>query len=196
MTLTTRNIDEFFHRAPVRVNFAGLSGDTYKMRQRGWELNVHSHESYEYAAIKISFSGVHRGYGLKMFTSTLMLDHRMISSGPVGLIESIKHAEFEVLIETSARAFSISAPAPMSKITDNWSGLIEFNLGQKVSSFEEHFGFPEDGKVLIIPENKIWTVQEHLDAIRTVQQPHQDEILRGVMNDKKQVRDVIKLVAC
>lgn len=195
MTLTANDIPKILAQAPVRVNFAGLQGDTAKMRQDGWELNVHSEHAHYRDSLVIGFSGVHRGYNLKMFSSKIVLDYSYIAMARGNALRMLVDCRFEVLIKHVSEHMIFSNYEKIDLLASNWNGVMNIVEPCKQNSFEEYFEFPEVGKTLIIPENKIWTVQEHLDAIRSVQQPGQDEILRSAM-EKRHTKDVLKLIAC
>lgn len=161
------------------------------MANSGWQLNVHQERSYEHGGIVIRITGKNQSLNLAMFSGKLLLgwfrDEREF-------FETISRTPFEIKIEHVAQNFFFANPEmPMARLASDWDGLLEIRKPEQVG-FNELYGFNEKSAIFI-PEAKILSVQEHLDAIRSIQQPLQDEIMKMKLNDRKQSKEVFKLVA-
>lgn len=99
------------------------------------------------------------------------------NSNPLIAIDGLK-----TRIEYCSRNIVFKVPVGhKAKVISSWSGVIGAPslVDYKDVSFDDYYHFPSINETVFIPENKIWTIEEHLEAIRKAQQPLQDEILRS-----------------
>lgn len=190
------SMDSFLLRVPINVSFAGMSGNTFKMAQCGWTLNVHKERDHARDALLVRISGKNDILSLRLISRTLVIDripHYGKAGSDIVFMESVSRIPFEVEIEHVARNFVITQHS-MTMISRDWNGLIEIKNPEKPLSFDNFFSFPEKSG-LVIHESKLWTIQQHLDAIMKEQQPLQDSILRDSLDGKVQSKDILKLIA-
>lgn len=198
INLTEDHLKNLIERVPAKINFAGLSGTTADMVRNGWDLNVlKHHESYR-DCVEIRIGGRHKRLNLHFMSGSFSLDYeffhkRREQTDPMKIFSRIP---WEITIGTLAQNIIVNMPGKTSVVSRDWSGYLDILKPKNDTPFEKLFEFPEASSHLYIPENKIWTVQEHLEAIRSVQQPVQDEILRESMNQtSSEYKQLLKLVA-
>lgn len=200
MNLSEDHLKKLIERVPAKINFAGLSGTTADMVRNGWELNVMKHDESYRGCVEIRIGGRHKAMNLHFMSGSFTLDYeffhsRQVQADPRMIFSRIPW-EIKMGYVAQNLIVSMDGEARSSVISRDWSGYMDIFKPMSSTPFEKLFEFPEASSQIYIPENKIWTVQEHLEAIRSAQQPLQDEILKDSMNqpaaDHKQL---LKLVA-
>lgn len=181
------------NRVPLITYFAGMRGDTISMVKFGWQLNVHKEEDYARDGLMIRITGKHDGFNLRMISGTMMFDR--YHARDEQFLQRLSSIPFEIKIEYIAQNLIISNQQLTATIARNWTGTIDILNPRNPKSFDDYYGFPERKDSIFIPENKIWTVQEHLDALMKIQQPTQDEILRRKLNENRDSKQIFKLMA-
>lgn len=189
---------DVIHRVPIITLFAGMKGDTFKMRQAGWILNVHQERDFHRDALRVCITGRHDSYNLRMQSGIMLIDrvpHWGNAGNNLRFMEMLTTAPFEIRIDYIAQNLIIHANSEVVTLARDWSGLMEIKNPKSPKSFDDFYGFPSKEGTIILPESKIWTVQEHLDALRSIQQPAQDEILHRALSERKESKQILKLVA-
>lgn len=189
---------QIIYIAPVKVNFAGIRGDTRAMVNDGWNLNVYCDKFPHMDGYSIMLAGRHEALGLKMRTGHFFLDRRAIMqmySNNHYMPHPMEHIEFQTSIENCTQHISINSMEKSSApIVESWNGMIECYQPTKTWEFDDFFGFPTKSAIFI-PEKQILTVQQHLDAIMKIQQPTQEEILKLKLGRKDSQKEIMRLVA-
>ena len=179
----TNSLREHFNYCDIPVNFAGLIGTTRDMVRNGWELNLHADRSEIAPSIMLAISGKHRQLNLRLISARFNMDYHYLSSIGLGeVFRYLSNSPIRVSGCSENIVVAMYGNTPPSVVSSNWSGQFGFAdpVSIKQHDFDSLFHFPSNDNTIVIREDKIWTIEEHLDAIRKAQEPMQDEILRGM----------------
>jgi len=195
MDFSEETLKKLLSRSSALVNFAGLGGDTASMVKHGWELNVSKNQSQLRDSLSIRIAGVHRAMNLQFLSAPFELDYDFIFKNRGEFLSQIIRAPWEIKVEAFARNIIVRDVDSAKIVSYDWSGYLDIHRNpSKMTSVADFFHFPERGSEIYIPEDKIWTVEEHLDSIRRMQEPLQDEILRNKLALPSH-KQLLKLVA-
>lgn len=200
-----RSEANLFHKLPVRVSFAGLRGTTLDMVHQGWELTLMEQPHLNRYEREFRFYGFHKKLDLRCASGP------MFTEGRIRFVDYVAQAEFPVLVEAVARQISVHTTG-INIHTRSWDGgigvsrelfsntsmygmgnLQEFTIPTHMIDELAQFSSLTDDSDLFIPKDKIWTVEEHLNAIREIQEPIQKEIRRKLLD--QQEREKLQLQA-
>lgn len=191
-----KTLQSVLERITARVNFAGLVGTTAEMVKNGWVLNVVKEVDGLRDCMRLRIGGHNKRLNLHCVSGEVILDYEFFArrAHQMEAINYFSRIPWDVSISHVARNIIMESYSPRSIVSRDWSGYLDIKKPSKEMSISDFFGFPEASQSLFVPEKKIWTVQEHLDAIRGMQEPLQDEILRDYKFSKEEEKPLLKLV--
>ena len=176
---------------PVPVNFCGLSGTTASMEREGWEIALeksvlHSHHEVEYR-----LAGRHREMKLNILSFPCRVNvgnlvHDTMGSAGRYMREEgrMRGLEFSVRICCDSINFMVPENNKPSFQAVSFGQIHEASMGmgdmmQSIAMSMDDLIFFSPNKIendIYVPEDKLWTLQSHLDAILEEQKPKQKEI--------------------
>lgn len=166
--------------APIKVNFAGLRGNTMDMQNNGWQLNVQVERSYQYHGYMVRLAGKHTGLNLRFYSGVATLDIGALYSNN-DLRSWYNTMEFPIAASNIAK--NIMLPMPVGNTTQSFSidfsnpYLIDAPVSRLMNLDEVFFfqGFDEE-KSLYLPDELILSTQEYLDKVLEGQKDKQKEL--------------------
>jgi hypothetical protein len=154
------------------------------MQACGWQLGVETHVPYDRAGYVIRLAGKHPGMDLKCISYPfemdrgLRLDTRTMSYA-MSFDLHVCAREVVMSVQEAPRFNQVDFSKPY------FEPLEKLDIGKHVSLEECLFFRPlNDQTDIYIPEKKIWTVMEHLQQIKELQNDKQKEI-REKMRKKR-----------
>lgn len=193
----------FRQNASLVIELAGFCADAKTLQENGWELSVEEirHNSFRGYLPVFRVHGRHRGANIYFFGEEFEFDsdavHRGVGEGTVDYATCVKRvvkvrhvgANFTYQIPVGhpyeIRMHPVDFSSPSSSFV-NYEA-INFRDNPDVFPFRE---FCTESEILI-PEKKIWTIQESLDHILNTQKPFQKELREKHRRDS--ARELVKL---
>jgi hypothetical protein len=193
-----RDLRDHFKYVPIPVDFAGLRGDTVSLVKSGWNLSLESHRRHDKDSILFRIAGKHEALRLNFISGSYEVtgEYLRYASDPMILLSNLM---LPVRIENIANHIVLNTQSVGDMLAVNWSGeLGMFDMSSSVPSrprsFEEYFHFPSNNNQIVLPESKLWTIEDALDQIRKAQEPFQKELLKMKGNADSQVKTRLELV--
>lgn len=164
---------QFFKNAPIKVNFAGLRGDTLLMQEYGWEFNFITERSYRSNCYEIRFTARHHGLNLYLYSGILAINPYDFMKDSINYI---MHLEIPIRICAENISVSFAEPPKFNPIVFAYGNLetLSPNKIENFLSLKDCCVFqPAEIKETLIVEPK--EVQKYLDLILNSQKPFQKE---------------------
>lgn len=176
--------------SPVKVNFAGLRGNTRDMQVDGWQLNVEVDRMVAAHGYQVRLIGKHTGLNLRLYSGVALIDmYELYAQRDI-------HRWFERIefpISAHGVAKNIMMPAPMSTTAKSFSVNFEEPFIERVSvdkmmSLDDIYFFSsfDQSKTIYIPQEEEYETQKYLDKILASQKDKQKELREKAR--KKQYR--------
>ena len=165
----------FLDNAPMRVEFAGLSGTTLSMGQAGWEISLEQGMDYMYNAYRLRLAGRHQGMGLRCISMPINIDIRHLEmrmgANPLEMTRSLP----PIQIYTVAQQINIE----MVEYEKPWDfKSVDYRpmlTKRTLKSLDDLYIFKpiNENTEILVPEYSIPELQE---MILKIQEPIQKEI--------------------
>ena len=177
MISSLKSMQDGFKYYPIKVDFCGLVGDTLSMRQNGWTLNVESRAEYQYDGVSIYIAGKHDALKLRFLSGVMTFSRRSFMMDTDGFLKCL-YIPCVISSMSNNIIVNMIGKSDLVSISNNWSGVIGTQTKAESYDLDDLFHFPTSDDSIIVPESKIWTIEEHLAEIRKAQAPFQEELLR------------------
>lgn len=164
---------------PLKVNFAGLSGDTRSMQMQGWEISLSCSEDHSNYGYVISMAMRHRGLNLMAYSSYLGLAMNSMEN----MVQYLGRVEFklracseQINICTNDRDFGMSF-RPVDFSRPEYAQITQLEMERHVSLKEcVFFKTFNVESTIYVPEKEIWTIEGALAKIKEEQKDRQKEL--------------------
>lgn len=172
--------EKILRNSPIPVEYAGLRGTTASMQSQGWQINIEVNRAYEFHGYQIRLFGNHPNQAMQFisYPFSLSIDACMLKSGI--LIPEWSPVQFYLLsphlsLTVPMREMPIGKPINFGDMSCE-----DFNpdMQDRHISLQECMVFKSfnEEATIYVPEDKIWTMEEHLKAIKEIQAPFQKEL--------------------
>lgn len=175
------NIQSILVNAPIKVNFAGLRGNTMQMQNEGWELNIESYRSHNFHGYEVRLAGRHQGLGLMMYSGIAPINMGEMY-GTSALHCWFDSMEFPISAQNIAQTIMMPGTLRIEGVTRmgvDFSRPFMMNTTiDKLMSLEDIFFFRpmNEASTIYLPDSGIISVQDHLNDILSKQSAKQKEI--------------------
>lgn len=180
MYLSNASLQQGFTYVDLPINFAGLIGTTRDMVRNGWELNLINSRMEMRDTMRMYFVGKHAILNLRLVSAAFEFSYSSFSRFSYG--ECFKYLQNSpVRISACNERVIVALNDGVKELSANWSGTIGVSdiTMRTPKDFDDIYHFPSRDNSILIREDKIWTIEEHLKAIREAQDPMQEQILRS-----------------
>lgn len=185
---------QILQNAPIKTNFAGLRGDTLSMQNEGWQLNVDVQRAFEFHGWMVRLLGKHPGLNLRLYSGIATLDlSELARDGMRALLNWAETMEFPIAAHGIAQ--NIQLPSVSQPVTGR---LVDF-ANPMMATIEKHKVFDLDDCCFFrpinhdvdvyVPQDKIWTIQEHLNAVADMQADKQKELREKLRKKRRRESD-------
>ena len=178
-------IEGIIVNAPIEVNLRGLRGTTMSMQKDGWQVAVETYRNEYNASFAIRLAAKHPDMNIKTMSMPFEMER-----GPIEVTQRLlPHIRFELFVVASEINFRQHEMPKFNMVDFSKPSFVpheEIDLGKHFSLEECCFFRPlKDQADLYVPENKIWTIMEHLKGVRELQDDKQKEIRERMLNDRR-----------
>lgn len=175
----------YIKNVPLKVDFAGLKGDTMSMQRMGWEFNISCDEDYYHQGFRYHFTGKHAGLGLYLYSGYVMIDRGSFMKHGVQYLSNIEMPIRACAENISMNVAEMPSFKPISFASPSLETMTDYQMNRFMSLEECCFFQPmEVDQTLIIEPSE---VQKYMDAILEAQKPKQKELREKYR--KKNLRD-------